>query len=95
MVYVRIEIWPGGDKTQARVLQEATIANVGGDETWGVYDVVLSHNTGFSGRAKGFEDPTQPKAEEVWKRGRVPQFLRRLSPANLVWAGFRAAMRGS
>jgi hypothetical protein len=30
MIYVRVEIWPGGDRARASLLGEATIANVTG-----------------------------------------------------------------
>lgn len=51
MVYVRIEIWPGGRRSLARVLGEATITNDGtGSEDTGNYRVLLSKIGGFQGR---------------------------------------------
>ena len=48
MVYVRIELWPGGDRTQARLLQEATIINDGtGTADEGNYQIVVGHSTTF------------------------------------------------
>lgn len=94
MLYVRIELWPGGQRENARLLQELTIVNDGdGDERIGHYDAVLSHSTLYKG--SGFADPVQPRPAEVWRRGRVHQFLRVLSPAELVMKALAATLRCS
>jgi len=53
MIYVRIEIWPFGNKKEARLLSEVVIANVGGDNKHGEYEVRASHEGGFL--AEGFK----------------------------------------
>ena len=43
MIYVRIEIWPYGDKTKARLLGQAFIANdASGTPTRGNYKAILT-----------------------------------------------------
>ena len=75
MLYVRIELWPGGRQDQARLLQELTIANdAAGTATYGSYDGTLSHSTTF--RGSGLEDVHHPPEHAVWKRGRVIGFPR-------------------
>jgi hypothetical protein len=90
MVYVRIELWPGGDRTKARLLQEATIANVGGDAERGDYAVGVSHSTTYKG--SGFADPARPKPAEVWKAARITNHARKLSPFHLVCKAVGAAI---
>lgn len=44
MIYVRMELWPKGDKTKARVLGQAFIANdATGTPTRGNYKAVLTN----------------------------------------------------
>lgn len=82
MLYVRIELWPSGDRAKARLLQEVTIVNdETGDQQIGNYNATLSHCTLY--RGEGFADPARPARAEVWRRGRVEGFLRKLSPAEL------------
>jgi hypothetical protein len=38
MLVLKLEIWPKGDETKARVVGEATLSNVGGDELAGDYE---------------------------------------------------------
>lgn len=91
MVYVRIELWPGGDKAKAKLLQEVKIANdATGDLAAGNYDVTVSHSTTYKG--KGFTDVLAPKPAEIWKIGRVLGFDRAQSPAHLVRAAISAAL---
>lgn len=82
MIVVRIEMWPGGDREKAYLLQEMAIANVGGDAEKGDYAAVMSHSTTFKGN--GLENPNNPPEHAVWKRARVRGFPRKLSPAELV-----------
>ena len=83
MLYVRIELWPGGDRERASLLQELVIANDGtGNQLVGNYRGRLSHATTFKGN--GFENPRLPKAAETYKEGRVNAFPRRWSPSRLV-----------
>jgi hypothetical protein len=55
MLYIRIELWPRGDKSRARVLHEGTICNEGGAAaaTRGNYSVVLNDRGGRP-RWRGF-----------------------------------------
>lgn len=72
MIYIRVELWPKGDRSRPRSLGEAVIENVGGDEKVGNYRCSISKPGGFS-------DPTEPKASECWKRVAVEGFARRSS----------------
>lgn len=90
MVYVRVELWPGGDRTKARLLQEATIANVGGTGEFGNYAVKVSHSTTYKGN--GFADPIRPALAEVWKSGGIAGHARKLSPFHLVCKAVGAAI---
>lgn len=81
-VYVRVELWPQGDRSKARLLQEAIIANVGGTATHGDYAVRVSHSTAFHG--DGFANPARPTPAEVWKEARIERHARNLSPFHLV-----------
>lgn len=75
MLVVRLFLWPGGDESQARELGRINIANDGsGDPERGNYDVELLHSGSYWG---------QPGA---WKKGRVLNYLRELSPYHLVLA---------
>ena len=47
MIYIRIELWPGGDNSRARILQEGIIHNTGGDEATGEYEYLFSKVGGF------------------------------------------------
>lgn len=80
MIYIRIEMWPGGDRANARVLGEATITNDGkGTEDAGNYNAVL------------FKSPEYAREPGVWKSGRVENFPRaRLGPWDLLYRALRA-----
>jgi hypothetical protein len=41
MIYIRIELWPHGLSSKARLLHEGVIANVGGTATRGDYTYAL------------------------------------------------------
>lgn len=42
MIYIKVELWPGGDRESAGTIGEAVIANDGtGSEKIGNYDAVL------------------------------------------------------
>lgn len=82
MIYVRIELWPLGSRERARLLQEVTISNVGGDVEKGDYEVVVSHSTTYKG--VGLVDPNAPPAGAVWKRATVSGWNRKLSPVSLL-----------
>lgn len=73
MIYIRIELWPKGQRAGARCLGEATICNVGGNEKFADYEVKLAKFGGFSLRKGEFRDPEgarvgRPLASSVWKK---------------------------
>lgn len=81
MVVVKVELWPGGDESQARMIGVAKIVNDNtGDDRTGNYNVELSHSGKYFGRPG------------VWKRGRVTDYPRMLSPYNLVFAALKSAL---
>lgn len=81
MVIVRIELWPQGDPEKSRLLGVAKIANDNtGDEKRGNYDVHLSHAGKYIQR------------KSIWKRGRVENHKRTLSPYHLVYKAFKNAL---
>ena len=74
MIVVNIELWPYGDKIHKRNIGHIFITNDGtGTTEHGNYDVGLSHAGIYYGKKKGF-----------WKKGKVENFLRILSPYHLV-----------
>jgi hypothetical protein len=70
MLYVRMELWPRGHRSEAKVLGEATISNIGGTKKRGNYQVLLSR------RHRSFEDPVRPKPKEVWRTFEMKDFPR-------------------
>lgn len=101
MLYIRIELWPRGDRSKAKVLGEATIANVGGSEQRGSYKARLSKANGFRCRAmrpntsRDLEVArvTGPLEGSVWKETAVRDFPRkRLGPWDLLYRVLQAAI---
>lgn len=83
MVVVRIELWPYGDPTKSRLLGVASISNDGtGTLQNGNYNVELSHAGKYIAIKKG-----------VWKKGRVENHIRKLSPYHLVYKALKAALK--
>lgn len=79
MLVVRIELWPRGDRSQAREIATGMIVNDGkGTTEMGLYDVLLlKRNRGVIRVAH---------VGDVWKRGRVEGFPRkRLGPWDLLF----------
>jgi hypothetical protein len=76
MIIVRVELWPRGDKSKARCLGEAEIANVGGTKEIGDYDVrLLKWGAG----------------RRTWKKGRLAGFPRlKLGPWDLLYRALAA-----
>jgi len=84
MIVVKIELWPFGNPNheRARVLGVAKIANDGtGNIINGNYNVELSHAGKYIGK-KG-----------VWKKGRVENHKRMLSPYHLLYKALKAALK--
>lgn len=100
MIYIRIELWPKGQRVGAQCLGEATICNTGeGNEKFADYEVKLAKFGGFSLRKGNFYDPegarvARPLASSVWKKGRVKNFTRRLGPWPLLYRAIAACVRG-
>lgn len=49
MIYIKIELWPMGNRAQARTLQEGIIYNTGGTTSVGEYKFAFSKQGGFKG----------------------------------------------
>ncbi len=80
MIVVKMELWPGGDKSKARPLGVIMIANDGtGDAESGDYLVEASHAGKYFGKRK-----------EPYKSGKVKGFLRGLSPYRLLYRALKA-----
>ncbi len=69
MIYIRVELWPKGDRKRSRLLGEGVIENVGGDDKVGDYRMSIA-------KPAGFQDPTQPRARECWKQDELSGFAR-------------------
>ncbi len=83
MIYIKIAMWPGGDQTRERLLGEGTIANVGGDASFGDYQCLLFKSPEYS---KHPGDPARPKVSAIWKKGYTKRFPRsRLGPWDLLF----------
>lgn len=83
MMYLRVEMWPKGDRSKAYLLGEATIENVGGTATQANYDVRFSKRSGFSLKKADQAEPRaellrvlRPLASSVWKSTRIEGFPR-------------------
>ncbi len=74
MIYIKIEIWPGGDNTRARILSEGIIHNTGGDRSKGDYEYLFSKVGGF--RAPPAQIFSPGLVKNVLRRGRVTGFPR-------------------
>lgn len=67
MIYVRIELWPHGFESEAKVLGRAYIANDGtGTEKRGNYDVILLGKTAKSAKRLKVGDFPR-KSYTAWK----------------------------
>ncbi len=66
MIYVRVELWRRGDRSKARLLGEAEIANDGKSENPAVGDYAV----------RLLKSPEYAKSAGTWKAGRVEGFPR-------------------
>lgn len=83
MIVVKIELWPNGDKDQARLQGIGFIANDGtGTVSVGNYDVHLSHSGKYL--------PKDGSAPGIWKTGKITGFHRRKSVYELIALAFGA-----
>jgi hypothetical protein len=89
VIYIKIELWPGGDSTRARVLSEGIIHNVGGDSARGNYEYLFSKVGGFGATVR---EIATAQVKKVLRRGAVLNFPRqRLYAHDLVFRALRAA----
>jgi hypothetical protein len=85
MIYIRIELWPKGNRMKTRILGEATICNTGGTKTKGDYKAVFSKIGGFRAFS---DDPGRmdaevkrvyyPSVNSIWKESGVKGFPRQI-----------------
>jgi hypothetical protein len=73
MIVVKVMLWPRGDEAEEREIGRGLIANVGGSDVDGRYEVRL------------LDPPEIAERRGPWRRGRVEAFARkRLGPWDLV-----------
>jgi hypothetical protein len=65
MIYVRVELWPRGDRSAAKVLGEAQISNSGGTHSLGNYTGWVQDKTAQS-RKRGFVVSYPRLSRSVW-----------------------------
>jgi hypothetical protein len=81
MIHVSVEMWPQGDRRQAYHLGTAFIANIGGTDTTGKYEVRL------------MKSPHYARTPGIWKRATIEGFPRkRLGPWDLLLRGLAACI---
>lgn len=70
MLVIRVEIWPGGDKSLARTVAEASAENVSDLADVSNYEAIaLEHGseaTGLPDQAGGFSILSHPRRCSVW-----------------------------
>ena len=65
MIYLRVELWPKGDRSRATLLGEATIENTGGTKTKANYRARISKKRGFKPAKKPKPAKGDPGLVEV------------------------------
>ncbi len=74
MIYMRLELWPGGDRKRMRVLSEAVIHNVtGAAGALGSYEWLFSKVGGFKASESGLRTVS---VKNVLRRGSLENFPR-------------------
>lgn len=73
MIYIKLELWPGGNQKRAQTLCEGLIANIGGTRKLGSYIYKLSKVGGFKGTV---QDIATGEVKNVLRSGRVENFPR-------------------
>lgn len=90
MIYIRIELWPGGCEDRKRCLHEAIIHNIGGDASIGEYEYLISKVGGFKCRGAAM---ATAMVRNVLRRGTVKGFpRRRLYAVDLLFRCLRSAV---
>ena len=59
MIYIRIEVWPGGNKVDAKLVSEMVVGNVGKYTEDGEYEVKISKPDGFKAEPYKLNSMTQ------------------------------------
>ena len=89
MIYMRLELWPGGDRSRARILSEGIIHNTGGDATTGEYEYLFSKTGGFKA---DYPQLRTASVKNVLRRGDVKGFPRlRLYGGDLLLRALKLA----
>jgi len=96
MIYVRVELWPFGDRTRSRLLGEATLANDGqGSESKGNYNIRLSNTGGFKRDPVEVADPNGSD-RNVYRQARVENYPRKtLVMWHLISRALRSALESA
>ncbi len=82
MIYIRVEMWPKGDRKRARTLAEATVENLGGTKSRANYLARISKRSGFRvPKGHAYSDPElarvcRPAPSSIWKETVVEAFPR-------------------
>lgn len=95
MIYIRVEMWPKGDRKRARLFAEATVENKGGTKTKANYLARVSKRGGFKPPKGDYQDPElmrvcRPAAFSVWKEAAVEAFPR---AKRGIWDLFHRTLR--
>lgn len=91
MIYIRIELWPGGDRKRAKLLHEGVVWNRGGTAARGEYGYKLSVTGGFEASEDVMRTCTMGR--RVLRAGDVRDFPRkRLSAWDLLLRALKAAV---
>jgi hypothetical protein len=89
VIYIRLELWPQGNKARARVLHEGIIHNTGGDGSTGEYEYLFSCKGGFKATDRQI---AAVEVKNVVRRGEVKEFPRlRLYAVDLLYRALRSA----
>lgn len=89
MIYIRAEMWPGGDDSRARCLFEGIVHNTGGDARTGEYEYLFSRVGGFKADAARIRSVD---VINVLRRGEVKGFPRlKLYAHDLILRALRSA----
>jgi hypothetical protein len=89
MIFIRVELWPGGDRSRARTLSEGIIHNTGGDHRVGEYEYLFSRVGGFKATDRQL---ATADVKNVLRRGEIKGFPRlRLYAHDLLFRALRFA----
>ena len=87
MIWIKVEMWPGGLAESARTLFEAIIHNTGGTQSSGSYEWIVSRKGGFKTEVDRLR---RADVRNVLRRGIIEGFPRlRLGAADLLFRCLR------